>query len=73
MFDTDLVIQVTDWLGLQILAVEPTRPYRIFIIARKLHSGQSATTGYRPTTSVSFSRKRGSRDNLKRVTRCGLS
>src|ERR1017187_8139502 len=38
------------------------------------HSTMAWSGGFRysPTTSVSFSRNRASRDNLKRLTRCGF-
>jgi len=40
VFDTNLVVEMTHHVGLQILAVEPMRPYHIFLIARKLPAQQ---------------------------------
>lgn len=42
VFDTRLAVQAVDWAGLQILAVEPTRPYHIFVVARKVPGSQPA-------------------------------
>jgi SAM-dependent methyltransferase len=39
VFDTALVVEMVNHVGLQIVAVEPTRPYHIFVIARKLRPG----------------------------------
>ncbi len=45
VFDTQLVVELIDHIGLQIRAVEVTLPYNIFMIAQKLTSGQKPDNG----------------------------
>jgi SAM-dependent methyltransferase len=40
VFNTALAVELIDYSGLQILAVEATRPYHIFVVAQKLTDGQ---------------------------------
>ena len=42
VFDTGLVVAMVDWVGLQIVAVEPVTPCHIFLVARKPDTSQSA-------------------------------
>jgi len=41
VFDTRLAVALVEHAGLQILAVEPVRPYHIVVIARKLPAGRA--------------------------------
>ncbi|HET9448118.1 MAG TPA: hypothetical protein VFO35_17765, partial [Steroidobacteraceae bacterium] len=41
VFDTRLAVALVDHARLQILAVEPFRPYHIVVIAKKLRPGQA--------------------------------
>lgn len=45
VFDTSLVVEMTHHAGLEIVCVEPIRPYHIFLVARKLPAGQSPDNG----------------------------
>ena len=40
VFDTQLAVKVVNHLGLQIYAVEATRPYHIFVVAQKIKQGE---------------------------------
>ena len=40
VFDTTLAVELIDYSGLQLLAVEAARPYHIFLVAQKLMNGQ---------------------------------
>lgn len=42
VFDTKLVVDIIDCVGLQILAVEPMWPFHIILVARKVPSGRPA-------------------------------
>jgi SAM-dependent methyltransferase len=42
VFDTGRAVEMIDWLGLQIVAVEPTLPHHIFIVAQKLDAPATA-------------------------------
>ena len=43
VFDTKLVVELVNYMELQILTVEPFLPYHIVIVARKLSQGQTAS------------------------------
>ncbi len=45
VFDTRLAVALVDHARLQIVAVEPVRPYHIVVIARKLRPGQAPDNG----------------------------
>jgi SAM-dependent methyltransferase len=40
VFDTALAVELIDYSGLQIIAVEAARPYHIFVVAQKLTDGR---------------------------------
>lgn len=66
VFDTRLAVQVVDYVGLEILAVEPLRPFHIIVIAKKADTNLSVDNKrFLGMDPMSSSRSPFSSDRLK--------
>jgi SAM-dependent methyltransferase len=72
VFDSEAVVRLIDYLGLELHAVEPVRPYHIFAVAEKLSKGQlphnepfrGSSAGYRRRSPFPSDRPHGSSAQL---------